>query len=485
MSPAKKNVTIKADAVVIGGAGTGMAAAVAAAEKGVKVVIVEKRPSLGGNSTVSGAFFACESPSTGRAEIDAPADHFFKKAMEFHHWKVNPRIVRAFIAKSGKTIKWLEDKGLPFTATIGASIIPEHDPRIQHRPTHGGSPGGEICKLLESEVKRLGCKVLLNTKATSIIKEKGKILGCVAEDDGNVYRIEAKATMICTGGYPNNKAMIKKYNPGFNMDSIYVGIPEVVGEGLEMALKVGIGTEALGYVHYMGLHFPGNSAVISRTNWFPENLWVNRKGLRFCDEAVVFDMGTRGNVLEKQPGCMAYVIFDTETMNMYIENHREQSAQTETAARARWVDLPKDLQAEAKKGNVGMGNEIADLAKYMKVPVRTLKATINEYNKACQCGYDPLFLKDKKYMKPILKPPFYAVKNGSDYPCTVGGIKINENMEVVNKNDDVIPGLYCAGTDAGGWESETYCFYLFGSILAWRIVSGQMAGESIAKYLGK
>ncbi len=137
MSPAKKTENLKTDLVILGGSGSGIAAAVAAAERGVKVVVVEKRPVLGGNSTVSGAFFACDSPAQARAEIDAPADYFFKYMMDFSHWKLNARLVRTYIKKSGQTIKWLENKGLIFAATLGTSAVPAHNTKVAHRPAAG------------------------------------------------------------------------------------------------------------------------------------------------------------------------------------------------------------------------------------------------------------------------------------------------------------------------------------------------------------
>jgi len=487
MTTGKKFETLKTDLVIVGGSGSGIAAATAAAQMGAKVTIVEKRKELGGNSTISGAFFACDSPATRRAELDTPTDHYFKAAVEWAHWKVNAKLLRSYINQSGKTIQWLEDMGLKFTANIGQSIVPEHTPRIAHRAVGSGSNGFQICSLLIKKVNELGINVLLNTTGKEIIQDaSGNIKGVLAESADTQYKIEAKATLLCTGGYPNNKAMIKKYNPNFGEDSIYVGIPEVVGEGLEMALKVGIATESLGFIHYMGLHFPGNSAVISRINWFPWNLWLNKKGERFCDESVVFDMGTRGNVLERQPGRMAYVIFDDKLKNLYIENHRDVVASTESGQKSRWEDLPKDLQAEDAKGNVKIANSWGEIAKWMGVDPEVLQATIDEYNTACEKGYDEWFLKDREYLRGLVNPPFYAVKNGSDYPCTMGGVKINHHMQVLNKEEDPIPGFYCAGTEAGGWESETYCFYLNGSILAWRIISGQMAGMSAANFiLGK
>ena len=84
---------IKTDIVIIGAGSAGMAAAVAAADKGAKVVLLEKRGASGGNSARAQAFFAAESPAQKRLGIDAPRDVLFRMAMDYAHWKINPRII--------------------------------------------------------------------------------------------------------------------------------------------------------------------------------------------------------------------------------------------------------------------------------------------------------------------------------------------------------------------------------------------------------
>ena len=100
--------------VIIGGGGGGLTAAVAAAEKGAKVIVLEKRDTAGGNVMLANGIFAAESPVQKRKRIDASVNELFKTAMGYSHWKINPRIVRAFMDKSGDTIQWLENKGLKF-----------------------------------------------------------------------------------------------------------------------------------------------------------------------------------------------------------------------------------------------------------------------------------------------------------------------------------------------------------------------------------
>src|SRR4030042_1126037 len=93
---------LAADIAIIGSGG-GLAAAVAAAEKGVKnILVIEKQGLVGGNTRLAGDIFACESPVQERADIKAGRDEYFRIAMRWAHWsRVDPRIVRAYINKSG------------------------------------------------------------------------------------------------------------------------------------------------------------------------------------------------------------------------------------------------------------------------------------------------------------------------------------------------------------------------------------------------
>ncbi len=114
---ATKTENLKAEIAIVGGGGAGMAAALAAAEKGCKsIVVLEKAGSPAGSTSMAHDIFGAESPVQKRMGVDARRDDLFKIAMEWAHWsRVNPRLVRAFIDRSGDTIGWLEKKGVEFT----------------------------------------------------------------------------------------------------------------------------------------------------------------------------------------------------------------------------------------------------------------------------------------------------------------------------------------------------------------------------------
>jgi fumarate reductase flavoprotein subunit len=109
-----------------------------------------------------------------------------------------------------------------------------------------------------------------------------------------------------------------------------------------------------------------------------------------------------------------------------------------------------------------------------------LEATIREYNASCRKGYDPLFLKDKRFLKPMERPPFYALKCYQGFFATIGGIKIDHRMQVLTKDGVTIHGLYAAGNDTGGWATDTYCLAMPGMALGFAIISGRIAGENAA-----
>jgi fumarate reductase flavoprotein subunit len=494
--------TLKTDIVIIGAGGAGLAAAAQAAEKGAKVIVLEKRHAAGGNSAMATGFFGAESPTQKRMNIDAPRDELFKLAMEYTHWAINPRIMRAYVDISGDTVRWLEEKGLKieFVTTLN----PRHTIRTFHRIL-----GATVIKILVKSCQELGVKLLYNSPVKTVTTdEKGKVSGVIAETEDGEIRINAKSIIITTGGYGANKRLLKKYCPTYTNDMIYLGLRELTGDGLIMATQLGAATESLGVLHYWGARYPG-PRLVNLVNRQPEVVWVNKNGERYCDETVIFDMAYRGNVVDRQPGKISYTLFDEKMKrNMMSAGQMHPSIGAnwndltdlskgtasiadkfygfQKSSIANWTDLPKQLQIEAAKGGVKIANTWDEIAKWMGVAPKVLNSTISEYNSFCKKGHDNIFVKDKEYLKPLSTPPYYAVKCYSHFPDTIGGIKVDPLMEVIDKqSNNPIPGLYAAGVCVGGWQSDTYCFILTGSMFGFALNSGRIAGESAANQVLK
>ena len=129
---------------------------------------------------------------------------------------------------------------------------------------------------------------------------------------------------------------------------------------------------------------------------------------------------------------------------------------------------------------IRIADTLDEIAEWIGTDSGVLKTTIDEYNLACEKGYDPISGKDRRYLEPLRTAPYYAIRMGVDYLDTIGGIKINERMEILNREGDPIPGLYAAGIDTGGWVGDTYCIRTTGTTFAFAINSGRIAGESAA-----
>ena len=125
-------ITVNADIIVIGSGVSGLAAAVTAAEGGAKVVVFEKERSLGGTSNFFDGMFAVESEMQRERYIRYSRDEAFTNIMEYSHWRANPRLVRAIVDESGRTIGWLRSLGVEFVdATINDARCAPHLSRRQ------------------------------------------------------------------------------------------------------------------------------------------------------------------------------------------------------------------------------------------------------------------------------------------------------------------------------------------------------------------
>jgi fumarate reductase flavoprotein subunit len=472
---------MKCDIAVVGGGGSGLAAAVAASEKGANVIVLEKRSSFGGNTMMAEGLFASESRTQKRMMIDARSDKLFRIAMDYAHWKLDARIIRAFIDKSADTIDWLEKKNLKLDSL--PQLYPNQVPLVWHCTK---SAGAEIVAALINSCKDLGVQLINQTAVLDILTdENNKVIGVKAKKKDHEFKVMAKSVIIATGGYGGNKKLLKKYSPSYK-DSIYCrGIPHK-GDGLTMALKIGATTEGLGLLQLGGPFFRGAPHVgaVARE---PNTIWVNKMGERFTDETITYRTSESGNTINRQPDKTSFTLFDTKIKHKMVNNglfkrnriifHTLNELEPKFGK-----NLEKELLLEEKKGQVKIANSWHEIAEWIGAPPDVLQATIDEYNSFCNKGHDKIFTKDLIYLDPLRKPPFYAIKCGVNMLGTIGGIKINHHMQVLDSKFSPIPGLYAVGVDTGGWESDTYNAILSGSTLGFAINSGRIAGENSTKY---
>jgi fumarate reductase flavoprotein subunit len=497
---------LNAELVVIGGGGAGLSAALAAAENGcTSIIVLEKAGSAAGSTAMAHDVFGAESPVQKRQGIEAPKDELFKTAMEWAHWtKINPRIVRAFIDRSGDTIGWLEKMGLSFELI---QYYPNQVPLVRHSVK---GHGHALMKALRDNCQRLGVRILTRTPAKKILRDaNGRVCGVIAESKESEVNIAAGSVIIATGGYGNNKEMLKKYLPNYHDTITYDGPPSNTGDGILMATEIGAATAGLGTANLHGPFLKPKSdshamkmdaadssgSSIRITLWFlawePEMLWVNKKGARFIDEGYQLAFFAFGNAVSLQPDGITYTLFDNTTLKK-IE--KEGLIRPGAAAHANWLPvsaatplpgLEREVQKQADKGDLKISNSWNEIAAWMGADPSVLKSTIDEYNASCDDKHDGIFAKDRRYLLPLRTPPYYAIKGHIGLCDTYGGIKINEKMETLDTAAHPIPGLFAAGTTAGCWESESYCYRLTGHLVGFALNSGRIAGENAVRYLSK
>jgi flavocytochrome c len=470
------------DVVVAGAGGSGLAAALTLAEGGAKVVIFEKMPFAGGSFLFVEGTFAADSDMQRKRNIKVTRDEAFRGIMEYSHWKANAALVRAFVDKSASTIDWLEKQGVEFTEPTGVLL---GGPRTWH--LFKGLGGVAINVLVANAVKK-GVEVRYETTVKHLLREgNGPVTGAVVEDKtGKQIKVQAKGVIIATGGYPNNKEWIKKYS-GFDLEVtlFLLGRCNKTGEGIQMAWEAGAAEEGVGVIH---LNIGSPPKIGARSHIWgavgQPTLWVNRDGVRFCDETIVENIAYAGNAMAKQKGGYVFRIFDEETKIQLAENGGiGVGMYVPSRTPLTYLDTKIKAAVEEKNPFIFVADTLDELANKMGIDRAIFKKTVEEYNRFCEKGHDDQFAKDPEYLRLVKTPRFYAFKCYMNFLGTLGGIKINEKTEVLDKDDEVIPGLYAVGNDAGGLYGDSYDVIASGASSGFALNSGRISGENALKYI--
>lgn len=480
------NIPASTDIVVIGSGASGLAAALTAAEGGARVACFEKQRSFGGTSNYFQGIFAVESDLQRERYITYSRDEAFRNIMEYSHWRANPRLVRAIVNESAPTVTWLQQQGVEFPeVTINMPDAPMTYHVVKGR-------GAVVVKALIAAARNRGAIIRRATPVKRLLKQRGRITGVVVAEDGKEVEVSAGAVIIASGGFANNKEWVKKYL-GFDLgvNILPVGNIAKTGDGIRMAWEIGAAEEGIDVpeIYRVGPIGPG---FFMACQWefaaTQPDLWVDPRGRRFCDESIGFYDTAVGNANARFAEGFTYSLVDDSILQRMAERGVDKNVAMENPPGSRPTGLEKELKnAQAKESTeVLEADSIEELAVKMQVDPAVLKSTVDEYNEACQKGRDDLFAKDVKYLWPLQGPKFYAVKARTVFLGTMGGIKINEKTEVLDKKDCPIPGLYAVGFDAGGMYGDSYPNKgTSGLAAAFALNSGRIAGKNALKYVGK
>jgi len=485
-------IELNTDVVVIGGGAAGLAAAVTAAEHGAEVVVLEKSSAPGGAGRMAMGLFAVESRAQRIRQIGLTREEAFKIFMDYTHWRVDARLVKAYIEKSSSTMDWLESMGVEFAEV--ATYFPGGNFTWHLIKTQTGGPGiaaGAIMiKAMANRAAQLGVKIFLKTPVKKIIKTGGIVTGIQAQNEaGDEIFVKAGAVIIATGGFGNNPEMIKKYTGyEWGRDIFSFRIPGMEGDGIRMAWDAGAASGFMNmhliYDVPLGEKSPQLLPVYRLVAHQP-GLVVNLSGKRFMNEEIMNNTTFTGNAIAHQKGRCALNIFDDNTRKYYEEHGLDYIPPHARIVRVE--KIAEDFKQVIADGNthVFLADSLEELAEKTGTSIAGLLSTVDEYNHACDLGIDDLFYKNRKYLKPVKKPPFYATRLFPSGYGSLGGIQINYRTEVLDNNGEVIPGLYAAGTDANSIYGDSYAFCLPGNTLGFAVNSGRMAGENAADFVLK
>ncbi len=454
----------KCDVAVVAGGAAGLSAAIAAAEKGASVIVLEKSATLGGSANKHAGLFAVESAAQKRAKVSITREQAYTKMMDYVHFRVDPRLVREFVVSAPDTVRWLEEKGAHFTVPVRSFSSAELTWLDSDAP---------LAKTLVAAAQAAGVQILTETAATELIVTDGKVTGVKAGDE---VTVEAGAVVVAAGGFAGCPNAVKELTGYVDGETVVLKAPATnTGDGLKMAHAVGAGKNRT--ILHMATAIPCDQVSPAVDAIFRQpNLLVNVLGDRIMDEEV-FENGswTANQIAQQKNGC-AWMILGEDLIRDYQKNGLDVygSDYADIDVSSFFHDFTDVC------GVVVKADSIEELAEKMGCEnADNLAKTLTEYNNYTAAGRDGYFGKSYHSLKEI-KAPYYAAKFLPSAESSQGGVRVNWHLQVLTDDFDPIPGLYAAGQDCGNISDDTYMSTMPGIEMGFAIYSGKTAGENAA-----
>lgn len=471
------------DVVVAGAGGTGVCAAAAAKEAGAASVIVfEKAGIIGGTTNFSGGVMqaagtACQKEHS-KYQDDTPAKHAAEWLAE-GEGMLDEDLVTDLANGAPGCIQWLTDAcGIEWVNVYGHCHVPYVDESLMADRIHvykdGGASGsgGIYVQAVWNYAESLGAELETETEVTDLIVIDGKVAGVEISQGGQTYKVKAnKGVILATAGIDHNVELAKALNPQQYWDeTVYSATclctPTDTGDGIRMGLKIGAAFVGGGTIDFCG---KTGAATDNRTPIFPEFI-VNKAGQRFVCEDATYAYHYRAIYQqEKATGAPTYMIFGSNggSVDAKVSN-------TEGTSYAWSGDA---LEAAVESGELVKADTIEELAEAIGVNPRGLARTLEAWNEDTAAGNPDPFGRIEGLAP--LEAPYYAYHNMPFNLGALGGLKINRDCQVLTVTGEVIPGLYAAGLNAGGWVGPYYPGS--GTAVMGTCYFGRVAGAAAAK----
>lgn len=457
---------------MIAGAGiAGLSAALEACQIGAKVIILEKLKAARGNTHYAGG--------GGLNKITGSLEEVLHVASETGKGGVDLELIKTYAQSVNESIDWLSSLGVEWYESVPISGQHTNLRKINKSYKRVKGHGAAICRVLTSAVSKKGIDIWYQTRANEIMTDKkGKITGLTARQGEKKIEIETRSIVLASGGFQGNRNMMKQYiNPSI-LKAKYSGSPFNTGDGHLMASKFGAQLINMNQWH-------GSLRNKHRINPYPRlqygSILVNSQGTRFVDEiGHTKDYIAKALVHQEIP--RGFIIFDENIKREFKDSFEEHLVEypAKGIPPIRKTDLAEIEESLLEDKTLIKASTFQELSEKIEIPYGRLEQTITEYNAAIdQNKIQNLEVPRKNYAYMIDTPPFYAQEVRGTINCTLGGIKINSNAQVINEDNQPIPGLYAAGEIIGGFYYDNY--QVITGYLSPCLVFGRIAGIHAAK----
>jgi fumarate reductase flavoprotein subunit len=493
------------DVLVIGGGGTGLAAALSAAEQGAKVILAEKCNGLGGTTALSiGSITACGTTYQARRGIVDSQEAFFEDIIKFNgelDQYDNKELCWVLVRESGNTIEWLKGFGFEF---FGPNSEPPHRVPRMHNviPNAWAFPF-----LLQRAASKRGVTFLLHSPARKLLQKDGRVVGANLDGPGGSISVYARKGVILACGDYSGSDVLKRRHFASDIAKVPPYNPHSQGEGHLMGVEVGArlvnmdvskGTVSVRFApaqkklwnEFLPTHpffiklYAAGSRLLPRnvftrlanhiltTRGAPDKrlykegaILVNTEGERFVNE-----IENPSVAIAQQPAGQAYIVFDAKLAKKFSAWPYYVSTAVGVAY-AYIQDYERDVPEIISKKTT-----LEEAAKIHPKPHMIIQA-VKRYNQFVEQGKDEDF-KRIPLGEGILTPPYYVMGPVVSYTGVLrGGLDITTQFEVLDESGKVIPGLFAAGRNGGGLILNGH-----GLNLSWAFTSGRLAGRIAARH---
>jgi fumarate reductase flavoprotein subunit len=472
------------DLIVVGGGNAGLPAAIFAARRGAKVLIVEAAGILGGTLHLSSGQMSAAGTKLQKAKgiEDSPQSHY-EDVMRISKNTADPDIVRLAVFNAAETFDWLMDNELdvypehPVTGTT-------HEPYSHARYAWGQQGGRSLLRILEKELQPEidsgRVTVLLSTEVTELVQANdGRVTGVSTKNiKGETARYSGHNILLSCGGYASNPKMFQQLEGAVDYSDVSYEYSQ--GAGITLGLAAG------GYVRGGEHHLPLFGAVLADNDFpsrmiaavrhFPPDrppweIYVNEAGERFLQEDIP-SHDAYEHALLAQAGERCWVVFDQA-----IYKQAPRLVQGSFAGPLTEADVDEAFNTSWPM--FYKADSIPALAAGAGINEKGLAATIASYNEAHKSGKDEL---GRTYMPlPVAEPPFYAIELRSWFLTGFAGLAVNKDLQVVRDDQTPIPGLYAAGEllGTGAFMGRSYCG---GMLVTPALTFGRLLGQSMLEF---